>query len=202
MSAQPSFNQYLTAWKYAVVGKPAGSWPQEIEAGTVEEFQSWQNQLAQCKVDANNKGITCQFNKGGTPSSGKYAAWVIANEKAFKVVFNAKAKRPQAMRQTSLDAYHSIDFTTQRDKIAEIIRQYSEGITRKEIEVLHRFGCNVVAGRVKELLEMSEAKPFLLCGKPFRLQVVGTRLSNCEGASNVPNEVLRWVEAGQSSLFQ
>ena len=190
-----SFNQYLTAWKFWVVGKKAVQLPPELIASDLPEFQNWQRQLLQAKIDANNAGHTCNFNKGGTPS-GRCAAWVVANGYTLKIVFNAKDKRPQKVTQTSRDAYHSIDFTTQRGQIASIIfdaTRSNQDITRKEIEVLHGLGCNQVTGRVKELLEMSEEMPFQFGGKPYVLQVVTTRLSTCKGSSNVPNEALRWV---------
>ena len=192
-----SFNQYLTAWKFWVVGKKAVQLPQELIASDLPEFQNWQRQLLQARVDAFNAGITCNFNKGGTVS-GRCAAWVVANGYTLKIVFNAKDKRPQQVTQTSLKAYHSLDFTTQRGQIAHIVFETTvmngmADITRKEIEVYHRLGSNQVTGRVKELLEMSEKSPFVFGGKPYVLQVVNTRLSRCDGASVVPNEALRWV---------
>lgn len=189
------FQQHLTEWKWAVAGMAKCQWPMEIIASDLPEFQNWQRQLLQAKTDANNAGHTCNFNKGGTPS-GRCAAWVVANGHTLKIVFNAKDKRPQQVTQTSRDAYHSIDFTTQRGQIASIIfdaTRSNQDITRKEIEVLHGLGCNQVTGRVKELLEMSETMPFQFGGKPYVLQVVTTRLSTCKGSSNVPNEALRWV---------
>ena len=199
MSIQ-SFPEYLAAWKWAVSGKPKGALPTEYAVHSKEAFAECCAEMAATKVAANKKGIACQYNKGA--KSGRAVAWIVANGHTLKVVFADKGKRPQAVTQTSLNAYYTIDFTTQRDQIAEIIRQYHQGITRKEIEVFHRFGSNQVTGRTKELLEMSQEKPFLLCGAPYRLRVIGTRLSTCEGASNVPNEVLQWVADGQSSLFQ
>ena len=190
-----SFNQYLTAWKYHVVGKKAVQLPQELIASDLPEFQNWQRQLAQAKIDANKAGHTCNFNKGGAPS-GRCAAWVVANGHTLKIVFNAKPKRPQQVTQTSREAYHSIDFTTQRGQVASIIfdaTRSNQDITRKEIEVKYGLGSNQVTGRVKELLEMSEKMPFEFSGKPYVLQVVNTRLSACKGSSNVPNEALRWV---------
>ena len=127
----------------------------------------------------------------------------------LRVTLEKPTKRAQDVKPTSIEAYHTIDFSTQRDRIAEIIRQHHQGITRKEIEVFHGFGSNVVTGRVKELLEMSAEKPFLLGGGLYRLEVVGTRLSLCKGASKVPNEILQWMpvkqpaDAGaQITLFQ
>lgn len=212
MNPQPSFYQHLAAWKWAVAGQKSAPWPNELVAASQEEFTLWSNQLAQAKVDANKAGYTCQFNKGSKP--GRSAAWVASNGHTLKVVFAAKAKRAQEVTATSREAYHSLDFTTQRGQIAQAIFEQTmaladnEGVTRKELEVWYKFQTNAVCGRVKELLEISQNTPVVFHNrKPYRLQVVSTRLSKCDGASNVPNEALRWVEVsganqGQTSLFQ
>lgn len=199
MNPQPSFNQHLTAWKWAVSGKSHSPIPLEIGAASLDEFQNWQAQLQATKIEAEKAKYKCQFNKGGT-QSGRMAAWITCNGFTLKIAFTAKSKRAQDVKPTSIEAYHTIDFTTQRDRIAEIIwqyRNYDKGITRKEIEVFHDFGSNAVTGRVKELLEMSAEKPFRLGGGLYRLEVVGTRLSLCKGASRVPNEVLQWMPVKQ-----
>ena len=117
MNTPLSFNQYLTAWKYHVVGKTAVQLPPELIASDLQEFQNWQRQLAQAKIDANNAGHTCNFNKGGTPS-GRCAAWVVANGHTLKIVFNAKAKRPQAVTQTSREAYKTVDLGERCEAVA------------------------------------------------------------------------------------
>lgn len=135
-----------------------------------------------------------------TSGTGKYVA--ITYGGLTLRVQTPKAPKKTNVTATSIEAYHSIDFTSQRDRIAEIIwqyRNYEKGITRKEIEVFHNFGSNAVTGRVKELLEMSQEKPFLLSGGLYMLQVVGTRLSLCAGASRVPNEVLQWMPVSEPS---
>ena len=218
MSIQPSFDKHLTAWKLAVAGKSHAPLPVDVVAESLEQFTMWQNRLAKVKVEAEKAGYVCQYNKGGKP--GRFAAWVVSGGFTLKVVYTDKAKRPQAVTQTSREAYHSLDFTTQRGQIAAIIfdsTMKGKSITRKEIEVFHGLGCNVVAGRVKELLEMSEAAQFVFGQYKYRLKVTGTRLSKCEGASNVPNEELVWMwepvagevncsrqkqNASQQNLFQ
>ena len=202
MSIQ-SFPEYLVAWKWAVSGKPKGALPTEYAVHSKEAFAECCAEMAATKVVANKKGIACQYNKGS--KSGRAVAWIVANGFTLKVVFADKAKRPQAVTQTSLNAYYTIDFTTQRGQVADAIFAYTRldaDVTRKELEVWQNLGSNLVCGRVKELLEMSETAPFNFGGKPYRLQVVKTRLSKCLGASDKPNEALRWVEVGQATLFQ
>lgn len=191
-----TFHESLTAWKFAVVGERKGTWPTEMVATSLAEYDAWLKHLASAKIAANQQGISCQFNRSG--KGRNMSAWVIANEHAFKITFK-QPTRSQAVTATSREAYNTIDFSTQRGQIANVIFSTSQafGITRKEIEVWYKLGSNQVSGRVNELLEMSEKTPFLFAGRLYRLQVVGTRLSKCEGASNVPNEALRWVEVNQ-----
>ena len=168
---------------------------QELESAAADMLQT-QKALRENNKDAILKGVQ---GKSVTLSYGGYI---------LRVTLEKPAKRAQDVTATSKAAYWSIDFSTQRDRIAEIIRQHHQGITRKEIEVHHGFGSNAVTGRVKELLEMSQEKPFRFGGGLYRLEVVGTRLSLCKGASRVPNEILQWVpvkqpaDAVQMDLFK
>jgi hypothetical protein len=112
------FQQYLTEWKWAASGMASGQWPLEVIASDLPEFQNWQRQLAQAKIDASNAGYTCNFNKGGTPS-GRCAAWVVANGHTLKIVFNAK-KQPtkKGVADTSIEKYHSLDTRGQTLQVA------------------------------------------------------------------------------------
>lgn len=118
MNTPLSFNQYLTAWKFWVVGKKAVQLPTELVANDLPEFQNWQRQLAQAKIDASNAGHACNFNKGGTPS-GRCAAWVVANGHTLKIVFNAKKQQvKKGVADTSIEKYHSLDTRGQTLQVA------------------------------------------------------------------------------------
>jgi len=169
------------------IGIPAKPCAQVFEAATVQEFEAAAKMLHGVQSKLRGKGIETGFG-------GKDGKVVTLTHEGYTLrVSLAKQAKDTDVKPTSLHAYHTINFTGQRDRIAEIIQQHHQGITRKEIEVFHGFGSNAVTGRVKELLEMSQEKPFFLSGGLYRLEVVGTRLSLCKGASNVPNEVLQWM---------
>ena len=120
MNPQPSFNQHLASWKWAVSGKKAGAWPQEIVASSIEEFENWQRQLAQAKIDANNHGYPCHFNKGGS-KSGRCAAWVVANGHTLKIAYTAaKTTRPQRVTATSREAYAALDLGPKCEAVARV----------------------------------------------------------------------------------
>lgn len=112
------FQQYLIEWKWSASGRAKGKWPLEIIASDLQEFQNWQRQLAQAKIDTSNAGYTCQFNKGGTPS-GRCAAWVVANGHTLKIVFNAKKQQvKKGVADTSIEKYHSLDTRGQTLQVA------------------------------------------------------------------------------------
>ena len=199
----------LQFWKRAVAGQPHAPLPQEIEAENEAQYTAWIETLGAAKIAANKAGHPCQFNKGGT--STRRVAWIKSGPHTLKVVFSQKA-RAQAVTQTSKAAYHSIDFTKQMGKVAELLFKHSlrgEDVTRKELEVFYSIPSNVVTGRVNELLKLSEKAPFEFGGKLYTLTTTTPRLSVCPGASPVKNEGLMWVEVtdnlpegAQTSLFQ
>jgi hypothetical protein len=112
------FKQYLTEWKWAVSDRARGQWPMEITAIDLDEFQNWQRQLLQTKIDAHKVGHLCEFNKGGT-ASGRCAAWIVCNGHTLKIVFNAKKQQvKKGVADTSIEKYHSIDTRGQTLQVA------------------------------------------------------------------------------------
>ena len=193
MNPQPTPTLHDLLTRFTMCAYHGDAFPsQTIQVATLQELKSAASDMLETQKAFwdNNKEV--KF--GG--AEGKYVQ-LSYDGYILRVTLEKPTKRAQNVKPTSIEAYHTIDFTTQRDRIAEIIRQHHQGITRKEIEVFHGFGSNAVTGRVKELLEMSEEKPFRLGGGLYRLEVVGTRLSLCKGASKVPNEVLQWMPVKQ-----
>ena len=156
-------------------------------------------------------GYTCNVSATKSVTANGFGVAVAKRGESaraeFKVQPVSKATRPQAVAQTSKAAYHTIDFSTQRGKIAEAIWNESKAgkdVTRQELSILHGFEKNAVCGRVNELLKASQDAPFEFEGRRYRLVVTEPRLSRFKGASNVKNEGLRWwpTEAEQTKLFQ
>ena len=188
------FPTAITAWKRAVAGQSHTALPQQIEAENEAQYNTWVEALASTKIAANKANYICQFNKGGT--STRRACWIKSGAHTLKVVF-VPGKRAQAVTQTSKAAYHTIDFSTQRGQVAQIIFEgslHGLDVTRKEIEVHFGYTSNVVTGRVNELLKLSLEAPFEFGGKLYTLTTTTPRLSVCPGASPVKNEGLIWVE--------
>ena len=179
---------------------------QTIQVATIQELESAAADMLQTQKALRDNNKDAKF--GGV--EGKYVQ-LSYDGYILRVTISKPAKRAQDVKPTSLEAYYTIDFATQRGKVAEAIFAYSRigaDVTRKELEVWQNLGSNVVCGRVKELLEMSAENPFLFAGKPYVLQIASTRLSKCRGASEVKNEGLQWMpvkqpadEGAQISLF-
>lgn len=107
MINQPTFQIALASWILAVDGQPHSPIPLEVQAETAEQFQAWAKEMAAAKLSANRGGHDCQHNKG--TFNGRPVAWITSEGHTLKVVFKAKAKRPQAVTETSREAYHSLD---------------------------------------------------------------------------------------------
>ena len=168
---------------------------QAIQVATVAELESAAAEVLQTQkaLRDNNKDAVLKGVQGKSVTLS-YGGYIL------RVTLEKPAKRAQDVKPTSLEAYYTIDFATQRGKVAEAIFAYSRigaDVTRKELEVWQNLGSNVVCGRVKELLEMSAENPFLFAGKPYVLQIASTRLSKCRGASEVKNEGLQWMPVKQ-----
>lgn len=116
MNPQPTFEQNLTAWKWAVAGQKKAQWPIEIVAHSRSEFDQWADELLQAQKDAKAKGYECRFN--GTIKGQRLAAWATSKSHTIKVVFDAKAKRPQAVTQTSREAYKTVDLGERCEAVA------------------------------------------------------------------------------------
>jgi len=183
-------------WKFLQSASNGTPFPsQTIQVATIAELESAAADMLQTQKALRDKNKDAVL-KG---VQGK-SVTLLCNECVLRVTLEKTTKRAQDVKPTSKEAYHTIDFTTQRGKVAEAIFAYSRlgaDVTRKELEVWQNLGSNVVCGRVKELLEMSAETPFLFAGKPYVLQIASTRLSKCKGASEVKNEALQWMPVKQ-----
>ena len=158
-------------------------------------------ELLECATKAapwlSDMGISSKSSGHGNIQQNGFSFRAGAHTFTVMPPSTSKAKRPQAVTATSINAYHSIDLATARGNVAAAIFTYSrlgKDVTRKELEVWQKIASSSVCGRVKELLDLSEIHPFLFEGKPYRLQRTVARVSLCHGASDKVNEGLIWVE--------
>lgn len=196
MNPQPTPTLHDLLTRFTMCAYRNDAFPsQTIQVATLQELESAAADMLQTQKALRDNNKDAKF--GGV--EGKYVQ-LSYDGYILRVTISKPAKRAQDVKPTSKEAYHTIDFTTQRGKVAEAIFAYSRlgaDVTRKELEVWQNLGSNVVCGRVKELLEMSAETPFLFAGKPYVLQIASTRLSKCKGASEVKNEALQWMPVKQ-----
>lgn len=199
MNAQPSFNQHLASWKWAVSGKKAGTWPQEIMAASFEEFENWQRQLAQAKIDANNHGYPCQFNKGGS-KSGRCAAWVVSNGHTLKIAYTAaKTTRPQKVTQTSREAYAALDLGPKCEAVARVAIRL--GVCTDN-EVARELGM-VPSGVSARRNDIEKAGGIVVDGKRYTLRMDGSKVDGVTGRRANTWALTAEVERGaQTAMFQ
>lgn len=174
---RPSFEKCLASWKWAVSGKKAGAWPQEIMAASLAEFINWQSQLMQAKIDANKHGYQCQFNKGGS-KSGCCAAWVVANGHTFKIAYTAtKTTRSQAVTQTSREAYAALDLGPKCEAVARVAIRL--GLCTDN-EVAREIGMvpSLVSARRNDI---EKAGGIVVDGQRYSLKMEGSKVDGVTG---------------------
>lgn len=191
----------------------AAKGPAIFETSNPDQYYRATVELFRVKGHFNDAGI--QSTASGSNRSGKYkiTTLVAANGEQFSVKLNLT--RPQAVTETSREAYRTIDFTTSQGAVLNAIYGATLNgldITRAEIAALLQMEKSSVSGRVNELMKMSEAQPFKINGKYYRLSETDKRLSSLPDAT-VKNEAFRLVEcapynfkpaaetAAQQSLF-
>ena len=200
MTTQPSFHQCLTAWKFSVVGKEkAAQWPAEITADSIEQFSLWQKELLATKIEAGKHGHACQFNKGGT-SSGRMAAWIVANGYTLKIVYTA-GKRRQAVTQTSREAYKTVDLGERCEAVARAAIKLGVCTDREVARAIGMDASSVSARRN----DIEQALGITIDGVHYMVRVEGSRVdavTRRRGNTWALVGVSGGVEAAQTELFK
>jgi hypothetical protein len=185
------FIENLNLFKYAVAGIKAKPW-KDMETNNLTEYRNWGAQMLEAEKKAKDAGYFLQFS--GQQKNGRRVMFLNTGKIHFKCVFDPKKRNTKA---TSVNAYRSIDFSTQEGQVAfQILSISLQGgdITRSEIG--HKMGMenSTVSGRVKMIFEKYENGGFFYQNDQYRIEVSQTRLSIHEGASNVKNEAFRFVK--------
>ncbi len=167
----------------------------ELESAAADMLQT-QKALRENHKDAVLKGV-----------QGK-SVTLSYNGHILRVTLEKVAKHTN-VTETSRNAYHSQDFSTQAAQVAGCIFDHSEGdITRAEIA--DRLGIQEgrVSARVFALLKEYKDGGYTDKSGNYRLILTVPRLSRCPGASDKLNEAMRFesvkqpADAVQTSLFE
>lgn len=197
--AEPAYIDLTRAFYRRVIGNPrpgdTGK-PSVFETDSMPDFTEAATHLGGTVAKAlKDVGVNTDMRGGKKPGS-QWATLRTESGETFTVRYRQGVKRPQAVTQTSREAYQTIDFDTCRGRVLEVIYAVSlKGldVTRAEIADVLDVDKSGVSGRVNELFEMAKAQPFRIDGKYYRLSNTSPRLSNLPGAT-VKNEAFRLVE--------
>lgn len=171
-----------------------------FEVATVEDLQAHTKALhaLQSALRASGKEAVLISHKG------KY---VSLTHSGFTLrVQTQKVTKRTNVAATSINSYHSQDFSTQALRIARYIFDASilDGdITRAEIASYLSIQEGRVSARVFALLKQYKDGGYTDKSGEYRLALTAPRLSRCEGASKVPNEAMRFekLEPLKTTLF-
>jgi len=197
--AMDNYIDLTRAFYRRVIGNPRSGdtgKPSVFETDSMPEFTEAATHLGGTVAKAlKDVGVNTDMRGGKKPGS-QWATLRTESGDTFTVRYRQGVKRPQAVTQTSREAYHSIDFSTCQGRVLDLIYAVSlKGldVTRAEIADVLDMDKSGVSGRVNELFEMAKAQPFRIDGKYYRLSNTSPRLSNLPGAT-VKNEAFRLVE--------
>lgn len=168
--------QHIENWKWAVAGKPRGTWPETITTDDLTTYRQWCGLLNKATMQANSKGFAAKAGGADKGKSGGKSMWINSGGHILKIAYVPRP-RQQAVTETSIAAFHALERTSLQGRIAEMIACFSVGggdATRREIAAAMGLETATVSARVNELLHMPG---FYLNGQRCRIVITGERAS-------------------------
>jgi len=196
--SEPAYIERTRAFYRRVLGTPKpgdDKQPSNFETASMPEYMDAVAHLGKVARFLGGAKIATTIQNGKKPDS-RWTTLRAQTGDVFTVRFKASATRPQAVTETSREAYKTLDFSTSQGAVLNTIYDATLNgldITRAEIAALLQMEKSSVSGRVNELMKMSESQPFKINGKYYRLSETDKRRSNLPDAS-VKNEAFRLVE--------
>jgi len=196
--SEPVYIELTRAFYRRVLGTPKpgdDKQPSIFETASMPEYMNAVTHLGKVARFLGWAKIDTTIRNGKRPDC-RWTTLRAQTGDAFTVRFKAAITRPQAVTETSREAYHTLDFSTSQGSVLSAIYGATLNgldITRAEIAALLQMEKSSVSGRVNELMKMSEAQPFKINGKYYRLSDTDKRRSNLPDAT-VKNEAFRLVE--------
>ena len=121
----------------------------------------------------------------GTHTFGRFnsirrnqSMWMIRNTFCLEILYSCEQPRPQNVRDTSKEAYHSIDTASMQGRVAQCIAEASVNggdITRAEIAYKLGMEKSTVSARVNELIETCKHTPVKVGGWFYRITELDER---------------------------
>jgi hypothetical protein len=120
---------------------------------------------------------THTFGKGNS-LRGNQSMRMTRNTYRLEIQYHREQPRPQNVRDTSKEAYHSIDTASMQGRVAQCIAEASVNggdITRAEIAYKLDMEKSTVAARVNELVEACKKHPVKIGGWFYRITELDDR---------------------------
>ena len=188
---EPAYLEPLRAFYRKAQGNPTPQDKRQSEEYVAASEDQFSDICALMLKAQKALGEGCRFS-GSKQSAGNVSAWITCDGFRFRVRYRF-ATRPQAVTGTSRDAYHTLDFSSERGRVADcILRMSADDITRAEIAYLTGLEKSNVSGRVNELFEMCQAAPLKMRDKFYALEHTQKRLSDFPGAPAVSVQAFRF----------
>jgi hypothetical protein len=159
-----------------------------FEVATAKDMEGYTREMHQAQSALHASGKIARL------TAGKGFVALTYDRLTLRVQVEKAAKHTN-VTETSRNAYHSTDFSTQEKRIAAFIFLHTKDggdVTRAEIA--NRIGVQEgrVAARVNALLKEYGQGGYTSPHGNYRLVLTGKRLSKYAGASDKPNEALRF----------
>jgi len=188
---EPAYMEPLRAFYRKAQGVPTPQDRRQPEEYTATSESQYADVCGKMLAAQKALGDDARFS-GSKQSNGTVRAWITCNGARFRVRYRFAA-RPQAVTDTSRAAYHTLDFSSERGRVADcILRMSADDVTRAEIAYLTGLEKSSVSGRVNELFEMCQAAPLKMRDKFYALEHTQKRLSDFPGAPAVSVQAFRF----------
>ena len=187
----------LRAFYRRVIGNPEpgdDKIPATFETAYMAEYTAAVQHLGKVRGFLLEAGVECTL-KGGIKPDSRWTVLRAETGESFTVRFKAAKTRPQAVTGTSRDAYHTLDFSSERGRVADCILRMSAGdVTRAEIAYQTGLEKSSVSGRVNELFGLCESGPLKLRDAFYTLEHTQKRISDFPGAPAVSVQAFRFLQ--------
>jgi len=186
--------------------------PAEFSTTAMPEYMEAVTHLGRVANYLKGAGIETTISGGQKPGVRWTVLKVAATGQAFTVRHKPNTTRPQAVKETSREAYHTLDFSNENGQVADyILRMSANDVTRAEIAHALSMEKSSVSRAVNALFKICENEPLKIGDKYYRIAHTQKRLSDFPGAPAVQVEAFRLVQtapynftekkAVQASLF-
>lgn len=198
---EPAYLEPLRAFYRKAQGNPTPQDKRQSEEYVAASEDQFSDICALMLKAQKALGEGCRFS-GSKQSAGNVSAWITCDGFRFRVRYRF-ATRAQAVTDTSRAAYHTLDFSSERGRVADtILRLSADDVTRAEIAYLTGLEKSSVSGRVNELFDLCQSGPVKLRDALYTLEHTQKRPSDFPGAPAVSVQAFRFRKVEENRNVQ